>query len=617
MSSKKWNIMFFIIIIVCVGIVLAMNLLVDPFKAFNSSIYDWDSYAFTLNPRVAKVSYFEETKEVYDGYVIGPSGTSSIPVKKLNEEDQANYYNAFVYGADMLNNTLMTQYLIEQGTAKHIIISVSPKSASEYGIESDPITYGLHYKFGERSRLQYTLDYAFVNPRYAFDKMVKMSNDSFVQATHDVFDITTGSYDKSLRDIEKIGDLDQYLGNYEFFLNYRELHQELDATDLFVQDIESIKQLCQEKDIDLEILLFPLYGGYADYYDEDEVAVLYNKLAEVTDFWDFSLSGISKDPRFFYDASHFRNSVGDMIIEKMRGKTSLYMPDDFGIYVTKDNVDEAIERYSNDYTFDPIIGVDDEAYTKELTVINYHHFDDDPQTEATMTIRLFEEHMRTLKEAGYETVHLQQLVDYVEKGIELPEKPIVITMDDGYLSNYEQAFEVMKELDIKTTLFAIGSSIGKDHYKDTDYEIIEHYDFEQAKEMIDSGLVEIQSHSYDLHQYGPYESNTDDLRPNMLMRDDESEENYIQVMADDLDKMSEIFENQLGIDVFALAYPHGDYDKKSEIITSQHGIKVSLTTEIGNNILIKGLPQSLRQLRRYTPSNDMTGEELLEMITYK
>ena len=78
---------------------------------------------------------------------------------------------------------------------------------------------------------------------------------------------------------------------------------------------------------------------------------------------------------------------------------------------------------------------------------------------------------------------------------------MIVTFDDGYSSFYELAFPILKELSIQATVFPIGVSVGKDTYKDTGISIIPHFNWQQAQEMASSGLVSIQSHSYDMHQW--------------------------------------------------------------------------------------------------------------------
>lgn len=613
MSSKKWTLMFIITVILCLGMVYTFNLITDPFGAFSSEKNTWYSYAFTLNPRVGKVGFLEQEGHKFDAFIVGSSATSSIPVQALNDADGLNYYNAFVYGADMYDVSKIAQYIINHQEAKKLILNIGPVSAYGYHPDNDPLTYGLHYKTGDVSEFTFNMRYGFVNPRYGYEKLKTMAVDSFVQDGHDVFREDTGAYDKSKRDVEKIGNLDHYLINYPVFNAYPDLEKPLDDLDQFLSEMELIKALCLEKDVELEVVIFPMYGDYIDYFPTEDIDKFYKSLVEITDFWDFSLSSLSKDPRFFYDEAHFRNTMGEMMVQRMRKSITDYIPEDFGNYVTQDNVEAIIAEYSTDYKFNGT--VEDESYSTEVTIINYHHFADELISDSTMTIERFESHVIALLNAGYETVHISDLINYVEKGIALPEKPLVITMDDGYLSNYNLAYEVLKKHNVKSTFFVIGSSVGKDTYKTSDNPIIPHYTYEQAKEMMDSGLIEIQSHTYDLHQYGPFEASIEGARESMVMLDSDTEESYITALNADIDTMNDMFQTHLGIDVYALAYPRGGFDIKTEIITEQAGIGVTLTTVEGRNTIIKGLPQSLRQLNRYTPWNQMSDLELIDYIS--
>ena len=58
----------------------------------------------------------------------------------------------------------------------------------------------------------------------------------------------------------------------------------------------------------------PVYADYLASFPWEQVAAFYTRLAEVTDYWDFSYSSVSFEPRYFYDETHFRECVGDMAL---------------------------------------------------------------------------------------------------------------------------------------------------------------------------------------------------------------------------------------------------------------------------------------------------------------
>lgn len=105
-----------------------------------------------------------------------------------------------------------------------------------------------------------------------------------------------------------------------------------------------------------------------------------------------------------------------------------------------------------------------------------------------MTPALFEAQIAALAQAGYTAVFPDDLAAYVNQGKALPDKPIVITFDDGYLSNYEYAWPILEKYGMVATIFMVGATTGNtEHYKDTAYPITPHFSYEQGAEMVASG----------------------------------------------------------------------------------------------------------------------------------
>ena len=106
-----------------------------------------------------------------------------------------------------------------------------------------------------------------------------------------------------------------------------------------------------------------------------------------------------------------------------------------------------------------------------------------------MWVGQFRRQMELLLDHGFEPISFDQLIAFCKEGEELPQKPVIVTFDDGYSSFYELAFPILKELSIQATVFPIGVSVGKDTYKDTGISMIPHFDWQQAQEMASSGPV--------------------------------------------------------------------------------------------------------------------------------
>ena len=608
MSSKKWVLVFLATVLVLAALLAALNLAADPFGAFGDRLLSWFSYDETNNPRVAKFSYLEQHHDEYDSYILGCSSTSSFPVDAFNEAYGASFYNLIMYGADMRDCEKIAQYLVEHYEVKNLILNVYLDNGLTYDEESDRLTKNLHYKEDpDTSVLSYYTRYLFADPRYALAKLNALRTDTILPQTFDVFDERTGCYDKRVRDAEPIGSEERYLESYPVFADYPHQTLSLPYTEQCMQSVAAIKTLCEKAGVNLTVAAGPVYAEYLKNYEPETIAQFYRSLAQVTPFWDFSSSSVSCEMRYFYDGTHFRNNVGEMISARMTGRTDLWIPDDFGTYVTADTPEDYFLN-----VLSPAALSADEIST-QVPILMYHHLSEDVTNSEMVSPEQFEAQIRALSEAGYTGVSFDELQAYVLRGEPLPEKPVVITFDDGYRSNYTLAYPILQKYGMKATIFAIGVSFGTDHYKDTDYAITPHFGAAEAAEMTASGLISIQSHTYDMHQWPPYETGSA-VRENILQLSSESEEAYVQALTEDFTRSRALLEGATGQPVDVLAYPAGQYSTLTQVTLQSLGVHVTLSTNPGVNTVVKGLPQTLYAMLRFGITEDVSPEALLDMI---
>ena len=612
MNSKRWLALFLATVALLGAAVVAFNYLVDPFGVFPHKALEWPSYEMTLNPRTAKITYLKEHHDEYDSYLLGCSSTSSFPIESLNEYLDARFYNMIVYGADMLDTEQQAAYLLDNYEVKNIVVNVYLDNAKDYDVEADPLSYAMPPETTGQNKLAFFSKYLFMDPRHSLDKLKAMAEDTYLTQTFDVFNETRGDYDKKVRDAEGIGNLDRYLEAYPVFSNYPQGHNETQESAITgtLQSLARIRDLCQEKGVNFLVITAPVYHDYMDYFNWDQVVAFYTRLAEVTDYWDFTYSSVSFEPRYFYDETHARNCVGKMALARAFGDDSIYIPEDFGYHVTQENAAEHWAALSQ------VHARATEDYTANVPVLMYHHLNETGSDTTDITPELFEAQIAALSEAGYTAVLPDDLEAYVRQGKALPDKPILITFDDGYLSNYELAFPILQKYNMKATIFVIGATLGDtEHYKDTDYPITPHFNAQQAKEMVDSGLISIQSHTYDLHQWGPFEE-TDSPRENILPLDGESEADYRAVLTEDCNTMRQFLQDSTGeTNIYVLAYPSGLYDTLSQVTLLENGFDMTFTTDPTSNTLVKGLPQSLLDLGRYNMNQTITVEQVLTWVS--
>lgn len=191
----------------------------------------------------------------------------------------------------------------------------------------------------------------------------------------------------------------------------------------------------------------------------------------------------------------------------------------------------------------------------KLPILIYHGFST-PLPEGDVyklmcTKDNFEGQITTLKDAGFTFITLEDLYKYKKGYIGLPEKTVAITMDDGWLGNYTEAFDIIKKYNVPATIFIVENLVGTEGY----------FSWEQAKEMYDSGLVKIHVHGRKHISATGY-----------------SKEKLIE----DYNHTHELIEEKLGAKVQKImAYPAGDSSADTIKWLKEAGFEVQVQTKYG------------------------------------
>ena len=582
-----------------------LNFLVDPFGVFGQSALEWDDYTQTLNPAVAKIEYISKNFDKYDSYVVGSSSAASYTPDTLNEYLDASFYNMFHYGADSDYDKQIVKYLVENDDVKNIVLVLGINEAntpSNDGVLTDK----RHYRLTDESAFSFYSGYLFANYSFAFEKISSKMKDTELPQSFDVFISETGCYDKRLRDVEPIGSLNSYLEKNGAGFPGAGAKTELDYIEQCTKNVSEISQLCKQNGVSLTVILSPVNSNQLDKYTDKTLNDYYLALARVTDYWNFSISPISSDPRYFYDLTHTRNATGDMVIERIFGNGEKYVPENFGV-LCKDGSFTDVENLRKACNAE-------KEYTKTIPILLYHHIADEGPAGTVISKEKFESHLQLLKENGFTTVSFDDLISYVECGTELPEKPVIITFDDGYTSNFEHALPLLEKHQCRASVFVIGSSIGKDTYKDTGNSIIPHFGKTEIEKITESGVLDLHSHTFDMHRSEAYEEKAP-VRDTILPFEGENEKDYISAIENDVKLQNEAFsQNEIPASC-VLSFPKGKTDPLANVTLRSLGYKVTLTTDSKKvNTIVCGIDQSLVDLGRMNISADTTNEQILEYL---
>lgn len=240
-----------------------------------------------------------------------------------------------------------------------------------------------------------------------------------------------------------------------------------------------------------------------------------------------------------------------------------------------------------------------------LPIVMYHGLLKEEKRQGPYVISpdLFESDLQYLKEHGYTTVVVQDLIDYVNDGTPLPEKPIMLTFDDGYYNNYLYAYPLLQKYQSKMVLSPIGRYTEQYSKEEALHANYSNATWEQLKEMIDSGLVEVQNHSYDMHSDG-----TKGKRKGAKRVSGETVEQYTQALKEDVQRMQDAMAQNTGFTPTAFTYPFGAVSKESLPILKEMGFQATLVCESRVNRITRD-PECLYGLGRFRRPPDTGSEE--------
>ncbi len=120
-----------------------------------------------------------------------------------------------------------------------------------------------------------------------------------------------------------------------------------------------------------------------------------------------------------------------------------------------------------------------------IPVLSYHQINDTDCNALTVPTDEFDREMKYLHEKGYHTISPEQLTAYLQNGSPLPENPVLITFDDGYRDNYENAFPILQKYGMTATVFLVSDFMDRfDNY----------LTWQQVQEMSEAGFA-MESHT--------------------------------------------------------------------------------------------------------------------------
>jgi peptidoglycan/xylan/chitin deacetylase (PgdA/CDA1 family) len=205
-----------------------------------------------------------------------------------------------------------------------------------------------------------------------------------------------------------------------------------------------------------------------------------------------------------------------------------------------------------------------------VTILCYHRFGAQANT-LTVTRAAFEAQMAWLAGNGYTAITFERLRAFLEGRESLPDKSVLITIDDGYRSTYDIAFPILAKHRFPATLFLYTDFVGAP----------DALTWGQMREMGASGLVAVQPHSK--------------THSNLAVRQaDESEARYRERVRREIEGPIDSIRRELGARTLVYAFPYGDVNDVVAAELRARGVAMGVTVTPGGNAFFAP-PRMLRR----------------------
>ncbi len=238
-----------------------------------------------------------------------------------------------------------------------------------------------------------------------------------------------------------------------------------------------------------------------------------------------------------------------------------------------------------------------------LPILMYHDVSCENPGKDVVTPEELRADLAWLRSQGYRPVTMARVIAYVDGSAPLPEKPIILSFDDGYTSAYDRVLPLLREADMPMVLSVIAGSADEFSAYRPGKARLAHAVWGQLRELADSGLVELQNHSYDLHRARGGGWGCDRLPG-------EGRGAYEERLAADALLAQERIWTETGRLPAVFTYPYGRYCEESEEALRELGFRATLTCDFGVNLLSRD-PDCLFALKRICRSH---GADLASLL---
>jgi len=215
----------------------------------------------------------------------------------------------------------------------------------------------------------------------------------------------------------------------------------------------------------------------------------------------------------------------------------------------------------------------------QVPILCYHVISEDKSSTMYTPYWKFEEHLKALQDNGYTAITPQQLYEAYYLNKELPQKPIMITFDDGYYDNYTLGYPLLQKYNMQATIFIIASLIDE-HNNESSTGGLPRLSWDNIRTM--QSHVTVQSHTFNSHSKtkGPKGREVGMIATPMNVDGQwETDTQYWIRIGKDFLAAEKLMKEKVGYGSYIFSYPYGQFSEITKKVLEQMEIPLAVTIQ--------------------------------------
>ena len=324
-----WVLFFTIINFTLLGLV---NYVVDPFKIFGTNFLP---YQVQMNERFVKIEYIKKNHQKFNAYLFGSSRIGTTEPKIIEKYvPNSKFYNFTVSSANLYDYLLHLEFFLqEKYPINTLYLQIDLDDMSIYGHRESDYLSKLHPEVTHELTSVYYMKYLF--GFFPMNTRVKIMDNLNSKKTKER-DIAKGTWSLPSKEESLLKNCDEYVKHVSSFNTKHRRVKKYTTAEFSMKALRKIVDLCRVNNIKLHLFTSAHNQNKMDTFFLEDYNKYLRDISEITSFYDFTgYNSVTKNNCNYYEMSHYRPQVAELIAARIFNDSSINVPSDFGKYIKK------------------------------------------------------------------------------------------------------------------------------------------------------------------------------------------------------------------------------------------------------------------------------------------